>query len=137
MTFQIAVLDDEPSITKLLSLVLKENFDCEVEQFNDPLRAQERFGEKKFDVITTDHRMPGLTGVGLVKAIRASQGPNKSTNILMLTGYREMAASDAIEAGLTLEKLENVVILEKPLKEESLVTWVKILLKGKESKKSL
>ncbi len=122
--YQIAIVDDEPQITKLLSLVLEDNFDCEIETFNDSTEALARLKVKKFDAISLDHRMPKLTGMDLVKLLRTSNGPNAKTRILLLTGYRD-------EAECThMDLLDEVVFLDKPIEDKRYIIWMNVLLKG-------
>jgi CheY-like chemotaxis protein len=126
MNYRIALVDDEPKITKLLKLVLEENLACTVEVFNDPTQALERLRQVPFDAISLDHRMPKLSGMDLVKLLRTSFGPNQKTRILLLTGYRE----DAECAHLDL--LDEVIFLEKPIDDAHYLRWMKfVLLKTK------
>lgn len=124
---RIALVDDEPKITKLLKLTLEENFDCSIEVFNDSIIALERFRQVPFRAISIDHRMPKLAGMDLVKILRTSQGPNQKTRILLLTGYRD----DAECAHLDL--LDQVVFLEKPIDETRYLRWMKFFLYTGES----
>lgn len=123
--FKIIVIDDEPKITKLLKLILLENFDCEIETHNEPAVALERLREQHFDAISLDHRMPTLTGMDIVKLLKTSQGPNNKTKILLLTGFRDEAECAANEL------LNDVIFLEKPIDGNRYVTWMKVLLFGK------
>jgi CheY-like chemotaxis protein len=124
---QIMVVDDEPQITKLLRLILLENFDCEVETYNDPREAFKRMQEKNFDAITLDHRMPKFTGMEIVKALRCTDGLNQNTRIMLISGFREEAES------LHFDLLEEVIFLEKPVEEIKFVRWMKVLLVNKKN----
>ena len=42
----------------------------EVELFSDGLSLKERYDKKRPDLIITDNRMPGLTGVDFIKYVR-------------------------------------------------------------------
>jgi CheY-like chemotaxis protein len=123
-TCRIAVVDDEPKITKLLKLTLEENFTCVVDVFNDPIIALECFRQVPFHAISLDHRMPKLTGMDLVKLLRASKGPNQKTSILLLTGYLD----DAECAHLDL--LDQVMFLEKPIDEPRYLRWMKFFIRA-------
>lgn len=121
--YQIIVVDDEPQITKLLRLTLLDNFECEVEVFNDSPSALKRMREKKFDAISLDHRMPELTGMDLVEALRLTDGPNKQTKILLLTGHREEAEC------LHVDLLSEVIFLDKPIEDHRYIRWMTMILK--------
>ncbi len=61
------------------------------------LEANKLIGELNPDVIITDIRMPGGSGIDLVKKIRAT---DKSTLIIVLTNYPYVQYRDAaLEAG--------------------------------------
>lgn len=128
--YRVALVDDEPKITKLLKLMVEENFTCTVEVFNDPTKALARLREVQFDAISLDHRMPKLSGMDLVKLLRTSLGPNQKTRILLLTGYREEAEC------AHLDLLDEVIFLEKPIDETHYLRWMKFLLLNKEASKS-
>jgi CheY-like chemotaxis protein len=128
--YRIALVDDEPKITKLLKLVVEEKFACTVEVFNDPTKALARLREVQFDAISLDHRMPKLSGMDLVKLLRISLGPNQKTRILLLTGYREEAEC------ANLDLLDEVIFLEKPIDETRYLRWMKFVLLKKEASES-
>jgi CheY-like chemotaxis protein len=128
--YRIALVDDEPKITKLLKLMVEDNFTCAVEVFNDPTTALARLREVQFDVISLDHRMPKLSGMDLVKLLRTSLGPNQKTRILLLTGYREEAEC------ANLDLLDEVIFLEKPIDEAHYLRWMKFVLLNKDASKS-
>lgn len=121
-TYEIIIVDDEPKITKLLKLLLKENFDCEVETYNDSIQAFTRLKEKKFDAISLDHNMPGLMGMDMVNMLRETQNVNFETKILLLTGYRESA--EALHPNL----LNEVYFLDKPISDERYLRWISMIL---------
>ncbi len=120
--FRIAVVDDDPKITKLLSVLLEDKLNCDVEVFNDPVDALALFREKKFDVISLDYQMPKMSGMDIVKLLRSSEGPNKNTKIILLTEFSDEAEICA------LNLLDHITFLDKPIIEESYLRWIKIIL---------
>ena len=125
---QIAIVDDEPSMTKLLKMIILESIDCEIETFNSPTEALACFKEKTYDLITLDHRMPDLTGMDIVKLLRTSSGPNSNSRIILLTGFRDEA--ECAHPDL----LDEVVFFEKPINESRFIRWVRFLLAPKKGK---
>ena len=125
--YRIAIVDDEPKITKLLKLVLEENLTCAVEVFNEPTQALQRLRQVEFDAISLDHRMPKLSGMDLVKLLRTSNGPNQKTRILLLTGHREEAESAHVDL------LDEVIFLEKPIDDTRYLRWMKFMLLKREA----
>lgn len=122
---QIAVIDDEPLMTEALKSLLEDKIQCAVEVFNDPNQALSRLKVKSFDAISIDHRMPGLTGMEIVRLLRTSEGPNAHTRILLLSGFREEA-----ECAYN-ELLSEVVFLDKPAKSEDYIRWMNVMLNPK------
>lgn len=119
---QIMVVDDEPQMTKLLRMILIENIECEVEVFNDSVAALERLRQKKFDLVSLDFRMPKMTGIELVTAVRMNEGPNRHTPILLFTGFRQEAET------LGKELIEDLLFLEKPVENSRYIAQAKMAL---------
>jgi CheY-like chemotaxis protein len=127
--FQIATVDDEPEILEILNDIIQESFDCEIESFSDPIIALDRFQEKKFDAISIDHRMPVLKGMDIVKLLRSSEGPNSKTRILLVTANIEEAECSYPAL------LDEVIFIEKPIKQPRFLRWMDFILNQKIEKK--
>jgi DNA-binding NtrC family response regulator len=70
MRTRILVVDDEQSILDTVEILLRgEGFDASVAQSGR--EALERFDEVAPDIVVTDIRMPGVTGLDLLEAVRA------------------------------------------------------------------
>ena len=126
---KIIVIDDEIKMTKLLKLILDDHFYCSVETFTDPQLAFQRMTEEEFDVISLDHRMPGLTGMEIVRRLRTTpEAINHKTPILVFTGFREEAER------LSLDLLNDLFFLEKPVQDDKYVYHIKIAYALKKKK---
>ena len=79
---RVLVADDEHHILDLVDAVLSES-DYEVECVPTGEAAMEKLGERDYDLLISDLRMPGIGGRELVEWVR-SEG--KSSKILLLTG---------------------------------------------------
>ena len=66
---KLLIVDDEKECTDSLVTAFKPS-DYEITAENDPVKALEIYKKEKFDVVLTDVRMPGMTGIELLKAIR-------------------------------------------------------------------
>lgn len=95
---RILFVDDEPAILDGLRRALSAQarlWDLHFE--NDPLRARARALAEPFQVIVSDLRMPGLTGLELIAQLKQAGCPSVC---LVLTGTGDMdAALDAINRG--------------------------------------
>lgn len=95
MPGRILVLDDEPQITRVLRASLSaQGFD--VRTANDPEEGLRLFGEWKPDLVITDLIMPGLSGVEVCRAIRATS----STPVIVLSVRdHERSKVEALDCG--------------------------------------
>jgi EAL domain-containing protein (putative c-di-GMP-specific phosphodiesterase class I)/CheY-like chemotaxis protein len=66
---RILVVDDELALQRAYARTLREAGHV-VETANDGLLARELLSRQSFDVVLTDVSMPGLDGIGLLKAVR-------------------------------------------------------------------
>lgn len=107
------VVDDEPELVSLLTTML-QFMGAQVQQANEGKEALEFFrSQPDFDVVITDHTMPGqdADGLTLTRKIRET---NDSIIILMVTGHAEEVEKDAKEAGVN-------ALIPKPFKIEEIV----------------
>ena len=120
---QLAIIDDDPEILKLLDQYLTKN-GFEVEAFTDG----ESFLKKdvnKFSLIVLDIGLPGIDGLEVCKRVRQ----NSNIPIIMLT-----AASDDLDRILGLE-LGSDDYMGKPFNPRELLARIKALLRRSEIKK--
>ena len=118
MSATILVVDDDPAISEMLTIVL------EAEGFNpvavtDGNEAVPAFQESEPDLILLDLMLPGMNGVDLCKAIRAES----SVPIVMLT-----AKTDTVDVVLGLESGADDYIT-KPFKPKELVARIRARLR--------
>ena len=86
------VVDDEPSITLALSAKLKrDGHECRTAASGE--EAFERFRDDGYDLVVTDVRMPGMSGIDLLKKVKAS---DPEVQVIVMTAYAEV--NFAVEA---------------------------------------
>lgn len=85
MAYRILIVDDDQEFNLLLTDVFTQA-DYEVETCGDVTGALPRLAEGGIDLLVTDFRMPGPTGLELVKRARES---NPRLPIIMVSGYLE------------------------------------------------
>jgi DNA-binding NtrC family response regulator len=79
---RILVVDDEEGVTRALQRALRrEGYD--ITACNDPREALALLKTRRFDIVISDHLMPGMTGLELTKLVR-DRYPDMLR--LMLTG---------------------------------------------------
>jgi len=85
MAHRILIVDDDQEFNLLLTDVFAQA-DYEVETSADVNAALGRLQEGEFDLLVTDFRMPGPSGLDLVKRVREAQ---PDLPIIMVSGYLE------------------------------------------------
>jgi DNA-binding NtrC family response regulator len=120
---EVLVLDDEAIVCERLKEFL-EGKGLQVEAFTESARAVARLREKKFDVVVTDMKMPGPTGMDVLKFIKEEQ---PSTQAIVITAY------GAIESFRDTEALGAFEYVTKPFQIANIYTL--ILKAAKRAKK--
>ena len=78
MRARLLVVDDEPDITAVLKAGLeREGF--EVDAFNNPLEALDKFKPGMYDMVMLDVRMPDIDGFSLYEKLKAIDNKLKVT----------------------------------------------------------
>ena len=119
---QLAIIDDDPEILKLLDQYLTKN-GFEVEAFTDG-ESFLKINVNKFSLIVLDIGLPGIDGLEVCKRVRQ----NSNIPIIMLT-----AASDDLDRILGLE-LGSDDYMGKPFNPRELLARIKALLRRSEIK---
>lgn len=81
----ILVVDDQPVLCDILSLYLTKDSHV-VESAANGAEALEKFSAGAFDLVITDHVMPGMAGVDLAAMIKER---SPATPVFLLTGYAD------------------------------------------------
>jgi two-component system phosphate regulon sensor histidine kinase PhoR len=93
---RILVVDDEVTVCKSIRQVLVRE-DCDVDMALSGEEALRLDTERPYDVLIVDLMMPGLSGMDLLKSLKAK---NPKARIIMVTGYPTMRNTlQAIQLG--------------------------------------
>jgi two-component system response regulator AtoC len=93
---RVAVVDDESIVRREVTRGLEKD-DLVVESFADGEAVLKRLEEVAFDLVVCDLRLPGLSGMDVLQAIRQAQ---PSAEVIIMTGFGSVdAAIAAIRAG--------------------------------------
>jgi DNA-binding NtrC family response regulator len=96
--FRILVVDDEPAQRELVAGFLKKQA-FEVSSAERGAKAVELFRQDSFDLVLTDQKMPNMSGLDLLQAVRAI---NPETPVILMTAFGSIeAAVSAIQGGAT------------------------------------
>ncbi len=103
---RILVVDDEANLALMLKDGLNKLPNCEVAMATSGEQALQLFAEQPFDLLITDHKMPGLDGLTLATRIRRLY---PLTAIVMMTAY----GNDDLRARATRVNIRH--FLDKPV----------------------
>ena len=109
---KVLVVDDFATMRKIVRNILKQIGFTNIVEADDGVHALSIIKQEKIDFVVTDWNMPNMTGLELLKNIRATENA-KNVPVLMVTaeGLAENVV-DAVKAGV-----DNYVV--KPFTAET------------------
>lgn len=113
MAKKVLVIDDEKSVRDSFYLALK-NSDYAVDLAENGTIGLEKYGEKEYDVVFLDLRMPGMNGVEVLKRIRET---DDNTPVYVVTTFHNMYFEELKE--LEVKKMDFQLI-NKPVSGEQI-----------------
>jgi DNA-binding NtrC family response regulator len=118
-SFRVLVVDDEEIVCERLSSEL-ERAGYEVEAFKDSSEALQRLSVQRFDLVVTDIKMRGPSGMDLLKFVNENY---PSTKVIVITGFATVdTARQALRGGA-------VDFIPKPFKMSELRELISRVLK--------
>ena len=114
----VLLADDEEGILKTLGRALRDE-GHDVTATASASEAQRLLQERSFDVFVVDHRMPGRTGLELIRDLAAAVPEGERPQVLMMTAHATV--ENAIEA----MKLGAYDYLQKPFEVDELLVAVR------------
>lgn len=125
MERSILIVDDEASMREFLAILLgREGY--RTESAADAGEALARLEERTFDLIISDVRMPGLSGIELLEQVKRSW---PDTAVLIMTAY------SAVEDAVAAMKQGACDYIAKPFKVGELTTLVRNALEKHDLKR--
>jgi two-component system chemotaxis response regulator CheY len=116
----ILVVDDSPTIRKLLSYILKKKSYI-IAEAEDGLDAMEKLGHVQVDLIIVDLNMPNMDGIEFVRNLRDNYYYMDTPVIMLTTTKDDKLKKDAFDAGVNM-------FLNKPVQPNFLLYKVESLL---------
>ena len=97
---RILIVDDEPGIRALLREILLEDLDsttCPIVEAPDGKVALDLLGQREFDIVVTDIKMPLVDGLTLLQEVKKRY---PRIEVIVMTGYTEdYSREEAIRLG--------------------------------------
>lgn len=115
---KLLVIDDEPVIREGVRRIL-ESCSFQVETFASGYAALERIKQQAFDLVITDLKMPGLSGMEVLKAIKETQ---PDLPVIFITGYT------SVDSAVEVMKLGAIDYIAKPFTSEEMLNTVQFAL---------
>lgn len=106
----VVVADDEPLIRTILASVL-ESMGCRVSCASDGEEAWDVLCTAEHDLLITDYMMPRLSGLALIRRIRAS---SRQLPVIMISGDMPLEEDDfetLLSPGMAIDKPFNAGVL--------------------------
>jgi CheY-like chemotaxis protein len=107
-TRKVLVVDDDPAVRKSIDRVLTNKGYAVITAENGE-EAMRKLSEEKYDLVYTDIRMPGMSGLDVAEQVKASK---PWTPVVIITGY----GTDAAQARAKAAGVASFV--HKPLSPE-------------------
>lgn len=119
----VLVVDDEEKICELIKIFLESAFPFRtVVSAPNSAQAMQKFANQDFDLVITDHVMPGKAGLEFIEQLRNSVKYNK-IKVILISGYLQQEdVQQAIKLGI-----KNVIV--KPFTRQHLVGQVAEIMK--------
>ena len=119
MSYRVMIVEDDSSIAQTMVLALRLIPNVEVDRAYNGEEALRLWTEKPADVLLTDYHMREMTGMELVRHLRAN---NFTQPMIMITAYDSVELQrEAREAGVTQ-------VIGKPFFIDQLIDRVSELL---------
>ncbi len=119
---RVLVVDDEEGMLEVCEDTLRKLDDAEISVESQSSRAAERLASESFDLLVTDIKMPGLSGVELLRLARER---NPDLPVLMITAF------PTVETAVQSMRLGAFDYIIKPFIPDDLLATVSRLLENK------
>jgi DNA-binding NtrC family response regulator len=120
MAEKVLIVDDEPDMLRLLSMIIKEKTPYEVTTTNNPLEALELAKKGSFDLLVADLKMPGLNGIELLEAVKRF---DEDIPTIIITAY------GTVEAAVETMHKGAFDFITKPFRKEQILFTIERALK--------
>ncbi|WP_397476353.1 chemotaxis response regulator CheY [Pusillimonas sp.] len=115
-TIKILVVDDFPTMRRIIKNLLKDLGFENVDEAEDGVMGLEKLRNNNFDLVVSDWNMPNMDGLAMLKTIRADPALSKMP-VLMVTAEAKkeniIAAAQAGASGYVVKPFTAAVLEEK------------------------
>ena len=134
MNEQILIVDDEVSMRRMLEILFSQE-GYQVQTAASAETALEALNQRPIDLVISDIRMPGLSGLDLLRRLKAD---DSEAEVVLMTAYAstesaieaiKLGAFDYVTKPFQVDELVNIVrhaLEKKALKEENVLLKVEL-----------
>ncbi|MHB8880660.1 MAG: sigma-54-dependent transcriptional regulator [Thermodesulfovibrionales bacterium] len=120
----ILIVDDEKNILKVVSMTLRNLYDVDTARSAE--EAIEKFNQNKYELVITDLKLPGKSGIDLLEYIKSRDA---SMPVIMITAF------GTIENAINPQKKGAFNYLTKPVNPDELKTVIREAIEKYELRK--
>nr|WP_320015909.1 response regulator [uncultured Desulfobacter sp.] len=121
-SIKILIIDDFATMRRILKNILKQLGFKNLVEADDGTTALDVLESQKIDLIISDWNMPKMTGLELLKKVRASTEYKKTPFLMVTAEAQKQNVIEAVQAGVS-----NYVV--KPFTAEAISDKLKKILK--------
>lgn len=114
---RILVVDDEEEVREHMSKLISNHFACKIDTASNGREALDKIKKDKFDLVVLDIRMPGLSGIDVIKeAVKFTP----ETKILAVSAYDSQdVANEALKYGAVdfIHKPQTAAGIERKVRD--------------------
>ncbi len=115
MTGKILAVDDEVDMLRLLERIIKSKTDYDIITTPYPEKVVKLIEKEYFDLILVDLRMPDISGMELLKQIKAIE---PDTAVIIITAY------GTVESAVEAMKIGAFDFITKPFRQEQILLTI-------------
>ena len=122
--YNVAIIEDDEDASDLIQDYLESELNIPMcfDIFPDANSALSVFFEQNYDLVITDFKMPGMSGLDLIKKLRESH-KYASIPVIFISG-----AFNTLDVASTDETFNRVFFISKPFEAGRLAKQVKLIL---------
>ncbi len=98
---RVLVVDDFSTMRRIVRNILRQLGFNNVVEADDGLTAWEVLNREKIDFVVSDWNMPGMTGIDLLRKVRASEEFEKIPFLMVTAEAQQENILEAVQAGVS------------------------------------
>jgi len=126
MQEKILIVDDEPDMLELLSMIITEKTPYEVITTNNPLEVLDLIKKNNVDLVIADLKMPDMDGIELLNAVKKF---DENLTVIIITAY------GTIESAVETMHKGAFDFITKPFRKEQILYTIDRALKWQKMQK--